>query len=748
MAGKPTYEELRLKVQELERSVASSHQTTETIKTSIQFLDSLIDLNPFPMWISDSKGTIIRTNRSLCETIQLSDAQITGQYNVFKDENLTSHAVLPQLNAVFVRHQSVRFTISWKAQLSGNAGLENARDLNLDVSMFPILDDQGELLNVVCQWVDISDQKRAEDDLIKSENRFRKLTENATDMIYRMSLPDGLYEYVSPASMQILGYTPDEFYNNPQLIKEIIHPDWHGYFAQEWSNLLRGKVPPTYEYKVIHKDKSVRWVNQRNALDCDENGNPLTLAGVVTDITERKLAEEELVKSRAQLRILLDTIPDLVWLKDPAGNYLGCNHQFERFFGATESTIVGKSDYDFVDRSLADFFRAQDQKAIELDMPSVNEEYLTFADGGYCGLFETIKTPMRDPNGTLLGVLGVARDITERKKTEEALLQNELRYKSAQRIGLVGNWEYDLVSETFWGSDQAKRIYGFNPDSDRFTTEEVESCIPERERVHQALIDLIEKNTPYDLEFEITPVYGPETKTIKSIAEVIKDDQGVPRKVLGVIQDITRQKESEKEKLLLEQKLLQAQKMESIGNLAGGIAHDFNNILSSILGFTELALEDAPAGSSQRDDLEEVYAAGMRAKELVLQILSFARQSNQEMKPVRLNEIVTDALKLLRPATPRTIQIIPVIRSTAKVMGNESQLHQVVMNICTNAVYALQENGGTLEIDLQDSFIADDPDSETSGQIKGESVILTISDNGPGLGPAIIDKIFEPYYTT
>lgn len=137
------------------------------------------------------------------------------------------------------------------------------------------------------------------------------------------------------------------------------------------------------------------------------------------------------------------------------------------------------------------------------------------------------------------------REIKERKRIENELLINERRYKSAQRMGLVGNWEYDLVTETFWGSDQAKLIYGYDPGSDRFTIDEVENCIPEREHVHQALIDLIEKGTPYNLEFDIHPISGNETRKIQSIAEIQRDKTGAPLKIVGVIQDITERRLNE-----------------------------------------------------------------------------------------------------------------------------------------------------------------------------------------------------------
>ena len=137
--------------------------------------------------------------------------------------------------------------------------------------------------------------------LIESEERFRTLAENAHDMIYRMSLPDGRYEYVSPASLAIFGYSPEEFYDSPVLIQKLIHPDWRGYFREQWDNLLSGKMPPFYEYQIIHKSGEVKWLHQRNALITDDEGRPIAIEGVVTDITKRKKAEEEIRKLNREL---------------------------------------------------------------------------------------------------------------------------------------------------------------------------------------------------------------------------------------------------------------------------------------------------------------------------------------------------------------------------------------------------------------------------------------------------------------
>ncbi|MHC1760651.1 MAG: PAS domain S-box protein [Negativicutes bacterium] len=162
-------------------------------------------------------------------------------------------------------------------------------------------------------------------------------------------------------------------------------------------------------------------------LNMDEK---IYFAGIGLDITERRRMTQSLAEQEAHLRALVDTIPDLIWLKNAEGIYLSCNPMFERFFGAKEEEIVGKSDYDFVDKELADFFREHDRMAMAAGGPSVNEEWLTFADNGERILVETVKTPMWDANGRIIGVLGIARDITERKRMENALTESEARYRA------------------------------------------------------------------------------------------------------------------------------------------------------------------------------------------------------------------------------------------------------------------------------------------------------------------------------
>ncbi|MDO8943497.1 MAG: PAS domain S-box protein, partial [Desulfobacterales bacterium] len=212
--------------------------------------------------------------------------------------------------------------------------------------------------------------------------------------------------------------------------------------------------------------------------------------------------------------------------------------------------------------------------------------------------------------------------------------------------------------------------------------------------------------------------------------------------------DITASKQAEQERLRLEDRLRQAQKMEAIGTLAGGIAHDFNNILAAIIGFTELAKIGAQGNGEATANLAEVLKASFRARDLVRQILTFSRQTETEFGPIQIQLIVKEALKLLRASLPSTIQVRQDLASKALVLGDPTQIHQVVMNLCTNAYHAMHARGGVLEVSLSETRIGAAPPPDLKALPQGPCVRLRVRDSGPGIDPAIIHRIFDPYFST
>ncbi|MGE5339858.1 MAG: PAS domain S-box protein [Candidatus Omnitrophota bacterium] len=218
--------------------------------------------------------------------------------------------------------------------------------------------------------------------------------------------------------------------------------------------------------------------------------------------------------------------------------------------------------------------------------------------------------------------------------------------------------------------------------------------------------------------------------------------------VYAIYRDITNRKKSEEDRIRLEEQLRQAQKMEAIGNLAGGIAHDFNNILAVIMGYTELTFEKLPNGSRMKTNLKHVLSAAEKAKEMVKQILAFSRKDERKREPVYLAKIMVEALQLLRSTLPTFIEIRSHIpKGLGPVLANSTQVHQVIMNICTNAAHAMMEKGGVLEIALSEVTLNGEAIDKKVLE-PGKYQVMSFSDTGCGIEPTIAARIFEPYFTT
>ncbi|MGD9018163.1 MAG: PAS domain S-box protein [Desulfobacterales bacterium] len=219
--------------------------------------------------------------------------------------------------------------------------------------------------------------------------------------------------------------------------------------------------------------------------------------------------------------------------------------------------------------------------------------------------------------------------------------------------------------------------------------------------------------------------------------------------VLVIARDITERIQSENEKAKLRAQLRQAQKMEAIGTLAGGIAHDFNNILQAIIGYTEITMLQMAKGRDPKASLENILTASQRAKELINQILSFSRQSEQERKPIQINIIVKEVLKLIRASLPATIEIQGKNLNTQTVVeADPIQIHQVMMNLCSNAHHAMRQKGGVLEIVMASVHIDEESAGKFTELSRGDYLKLTIRDTGMGIPPDHMERIFDPYFTS
>ena len=244
-----------------------------------------------------------------------------------------------------------------------------------------------------------------------------------------------------------------------------------------------------------------------------------------------------------------------------------------------------------------------------------------------------------------------------------------------------------------------------------------------------------------DLEERITVADG-EERTVVTSKVPLRDQKGNIFGVLGIYYDITEKRE-------IEEALKHKQKMEAIGTLAGGIAHDFNNILGIIIGYTELIMSEMENDNPSSQDMQQILDSALRAKDLVRQILTFSRKSKEERKPVKLSSIVEEEARLLRSTLPANIEIRVNINSEQGIVyADHTQMHQVVMNLCTNAAHAMEENGGVLKISLSNIEVTQDLAKEYHDILPGPFLELKIEDNGTGIEPEILSRIFDPFFTT
>ena len=579
--------------------------------------------------------------------------------------------------------------------------------------------------------------------LRESKEWFSSFVSNIAGAVYRCACDkDWTMEFMSEAIQGICGYPASDFLENRvRSYASVIHPDDLAMVEDTVLQAVDRKQPFTIRYRIHNAKGEVRWVWERGTGVFDDGGRLRYLDGAIFDVTAQRRVEEALRESEERFRTVVDHSPAKIHIKDLEGRYLLVNKEAEELFGVSDEEARGRTSAEIFPQERAEAFGAHDRAVLEAGHAIEEEEEWVREDGVHTYL--TVKFPIRDAAGKAVAIGAIGTDITERKRTEEALRDSEARLRAVIDTAGDGVILIDAAGTVRLYNRACERLFGYK--ADEVIGQNVKMLMPppysdEHNEYLRKYLETGERRL-IGIGREVVG-WRKDGTTVPLELSVGEMNQGGTHAFVGIMRDISDRK-------LLESQRLHAEKMEALGVLASGIAHEFNNMLFAMIGLTESVRNALPEGNEERADLEGVLEAGERAQELVRQILAFSRQDEAHPHPVDLQHVLTGAIRLVRATLPATIAIRQTLDKISRpVLVDPTHVHQIFLNLASNAADAMKENGGLLDVRL-DQVIADDRLIARLPELTpGPYARLTVRDTGCGMDDRILGRIFDPFFTT
>ncbi|MFZ4414677.1 MAG: PAS domain S-box protein, partial [Bacteroidales bacterium] len=585
---------------------------------------------------------------------------------------------------------------------------------------------------------DITERKRIELELIETRKQIEEkaaainlIVQSTSDWIWEIN-EEGIYCYCSDKVEQILGYTADEIIGKSPF--DFMTEEEIKRVGTIFQNSLQACEPIfDIENWNIHKDGHLVCLLTNGIPKFDKTGKLTGYIGADKDITKRKQDEKERVLQLAQISSLLDSIPDMIFFKDIEGVYLGSNPHFSDFAGKSQSEIVGKTDYDLFEKAIADSFRQYDREMLMQKLPRHNEEWVTYADGKKV-LLDTLKTPYWAGDGSLIGILGISRDITERNSTQEDLKMMSTRLTLATRSGGVGVWDYDILNDLLMWDDQLFALYGIQKADFKGAFQAWQTIFhPEdAERVDAEIQMAIRGEKDFDTEFSVV---WPDRSihTIRALATVQHDNSGNSVRMIGTNWDITVQKQFEQEIKLQNAKLLklntERDKFFSI------ISHDLRGPLGGFMGLTEmLAAGNEYYADDEKDEIMlDLSHSARNIFNLLENLLEWSKMnkglSEFKAEKLDLNALVMDCKNILAESAKKKMIVIDLsICNEAEVLGDKNMLESVLRNLVSNAI-KFTPQGGEICISAKIS--------------ENKMMLVSVKDTGIGMREKLLNELFH-----